>query len=129
MGALALAGCSSPEPENPEVRTWEERFRRNDSLEKQLGESITVEGVAQNQKVGPSVGALFVDGLAGWPAEVVGKNVRVTGRLIRRDDNPVFRVHSKEPPPAGIPVPEGVDLERARRRYLLAEPRWQKVED
>jgi hypothetical protein len=129
MGALAMAGCSRPEPENPEVGAWEERFRRDDSLEEQLGQSITVEGVAQDGKEGASVGALYVDGLGRWPADLAGTNVRVTGRLIRRDDRPVFRASSKELPQSGVPVPEGVDLERARRRYLLAQPHWTKAEE
>jgi hypothetical protein len=66
--------------------------------------------------------------LHAWPEEVREKRVQVTGRIIQRSDLPVFIQRPGEPVMAGMPVPPGTDLEQARRRFLLAEPRWKLVE-
>jgi hypothetical protein len=128
---LFLAACSSPaDREAEERKAWEERFRREDAWESRLGGQVDAEGVTENLKAGTAVGGLWIDG--GIPEGLEGKKVRVTGRLIRRNDLPVFRREAQRDfgmGPAGIPVPEGVDLERARRRYLIADPVWKKIED
>jgi hypothetical protein len=128
VGGAFWIGCtSSRESGDAEQRFWEERFRRDEAWEEKLGKQIDVEGIAENVKVGPMVGGLGIDGLREWPGEVLGKRLRATGILIRRDDLPVFHRDPKDPPPAGIPVPRSVDLERARRWYLLAQAHWEVI--
>lgn len=109
---LAGAGCSSPPPKKVD---WEQR----------IGERVEVEGEAENHKVGPFVGGLYVAGEI--PDGMNGKQVRVRGTLTSRDDLPVFIRDPKADPeetPAGIPVPPGTDLKKARRRYVIANPTW-----
>jgi hypothetical protein len=125
IGILAVASCTSYR--EPERNIWEERFRREEALESQLGSRVELQGVARNWKLGAAVDELWIDGLQSWPPDCLGKKILVSGTLIRRDDYPVFRRLSEESPKAGIPVPEGVDLERARRRYLITEARWSKL--
>jgi hypothetical protein len=128
IGVVFWIGCArSGEWGDAEHRIWEERFRRDDAWEKKLGEKVDVEGIAQNLKVGPMVGGLGIDGLQEWPGEILGERVRATGVLMRTDDLPVFHPDPTEAPSAGIPVPGSVDLERARRRYLLAHAHWEVI--
>jgi hypothetical protein len=71
---------------------------------------------------------IWIDGLDAWPAGLRGKRVRVTGKVIERADLPVFVHRDDEPEMAGMPVPPGTDLEKARRRFLLTEARWNVVQ-
>lgn len=107
---MAAASCSSPPPSGPE--SWESR----------LGRTVEIEGEAENRKMGAAVGDLWVDGDV--PPGMNGKQVRVRGILTRRDDLPVFVPDPKEDAKAGIPVPKGTDLEKARRRYVITKPTW-----
>lgn len=116
-----------PRATDAERKTWEERFRQNDAWEERINKPVEIEGIAHNLKIGAIVNSLWVDGLHAWPDNIQGKMVRVTGILIRRDDNPVFRPDPNELPKQGIPVPKGIDLERARRRYLIAQPHWEVI--
>jgi hypothetical protein len=102
------AACSSPPP----GESWEAR----------VGRRVEIEGEAENRKMGAAVGELWVDGEI--PEGMNGKQVRVAGTLTRRDDLPVFVPDPKAPPKAGMPVPEGTDLEKARRRYVITKPTW-----
>jgi hypothetical protein len=101
-----------------------------------LGQSITVEGTAQNAKLGAVLSdggsSIWIDELDSWPegfcvGEEPGKRVRVTGTVIERSDLPVFVPKEGEPPRAGIPVAEGTDLEKASRRFLLKDAKWDLV--
>ena len=102
------------------------------SWEAKLGQVITVEGKAEDAKLGALLdqGAdmIWIDGLDAWPRDLRGKHVRVTGKVVQRSDLPVFIHQEGEPEMQGIPVPPGTDMEKARRRFLLAEARWKVVE-
>ncbi|MBW1878422.1 MAG: hypothetical protein JRJ84_08680 [Deltaproteobacteria bacterium] len=104
------------------TRTWEE----------DLGETITIEGVVLREKVGAVLnterGDIYLDGDDRWADEVSGERVRVTGTVISRHDLPVFEYQDGDPIRAGMPVPEGADVESARQRYLLSDVRWERVE-
>jgi len=90
-----------------------------------MGECVVVEGYAVgSRKVGPellnarfSIGVILEEG--DWPDELVGGHVRVEGTVAERHDLPVFIAREGEPIQQGIPVPEGTNLEEARRRYVL----------
>jgi len=99
-----------------------------------LGKEITVEGWAVDRKIGAQlIGAgfdLWIDGLSSWPEGYYtggdkGKKVRVSGVLAEDNGLPVFIPQKGEPAVQGIPVPEGTDLEKARRRYILKDARWE----
>jgi hypothetical protein len=96
------------------------------------GQQISVDGTAQNEKLGASVhtptGSIHIDKLDAWPDALVGKRVRVTGTVIERFDLPVFVRKPGEPISSGIPVPEGTDLREASRRYLLGNATWSALE-
>ena len=113
---LSLAGCAAV--------SWEDR----------LGQDVTLEGVAVDDKAGARLelpgDSIWLDRNA-WPRGFYGKRVRVTGVVIRRDDLPVFipEPGEQEEARAGIPVPPGTDPRQARVRYLLANPAWTKLEE
>ncbi|MFP6872792.1 MAG: sulfatase/phosphatase domain-containing protein [Verrucomicrobiales bacterium] len=87
----------------------------------------TIEGIAERWKTGPSVhtgkGKIWID-LPDWPEHVVGKRVSVTGNFVERKDLPVFIDKPGEPVRAGIALPEGTDLEKARTRQVLSNIKW-----
>lgn len=101
------------------------------SWEDRLGQEVTLEGVAYDDKVGARLelpgDSIWLDRKA-WPAGTYGHRVRVTGVVIRRDDLPVF-IPEDGDERAGIPVPPGTDLRKARVRYLLANPTWVRLEE
>jgi hypothetical protein len=114
---LGVVPASAPEP-------WEAK----------VGQTVTIEGVAQDAKLGALVltggsRTLWIDGLDAWPEGMRGKRVRVTGKMIQRSDLPVFVEREGEPIMAGIPVPPGSDLEKSRRRFLLTEATWKDWEE
>ena len=59
-----------------------------EDLESHVGERITVTGTALNAALGAIVSLgglpLYVSGLRGWPEDVVGRELDVTGRLVLR---------------------------------------------
>ena len=76
-----------------------------------------------------NLGGLWIADFRAWPDEARGKRVRAVGTLIFRDDLPVFpreTYDSGGPVPAGIGVPEGADLVKSRRRYLLEKVEWSR---
>ena len=91
----------------------------------------TIEGIAERWKAGPGVntgkGMVWID-LPEWPGHVVGKRVSVTGNFVERKDLPVFIDKPGQPIRAGIALPEGTDLEKARTRQVLSNIKWQLVE-
>ena len=52
---------------------------------------------------------------------------KITGTVIERHDLPVFILGKDEQPRAGIPVPEGTDLQQASRRFLIENAKWPGV--
>jgi len=125
---ILLAACDPPL--TPEARTWNEQVDAHRSRwEPRLGERVTVEGEAENAKLGAMIGELWIADFRSWPDDVRGKRVRAAGTLILRDDLPVFRKETYDPGgpvPAGIGMPEGADLEKSRRRYLLEKVEWSR---
>lgn len=102
-----------------------------------VGKVVTVEGMSINQKVGAALWGegetVFIDGLNSWPDGFYlggekGKRLCVTGTVIERHDLPVFIPRKGEPAKAGIPVPEGTDLHKASRRFLLQDAKWTVIE-
>lgn len=130
---VAQVGAPSVRPDDDAVRKkYEEHFRRNAELDTKLGQRITVEGGALGHRMGAMVQldgkAIYLLGLYQWPAEALGKKVRVTGRLIRKSDLPVYVWGTIHDTKSGIHVPPGVDLVQARRRHLLAEFDWKVID-
>lgn len=113
--ALSLSACAQPAAVHP--------------LRAQLSQSVTLEGVARDAKLGAFLqldhgGAVWIDGLHAFPPAVRGKRLRVTGTLIERSDLPVLVERPGEPHMQGIPVPAGTDVEKARQRLLLRGATW-----
>ncbi len=92
---------------------------------------IEIRGTAQNHKVGAAVatdqGDVYVAGLDRWPDGWSGQAVIVVGRLDTRNDLPVFVQRPDQPIRAGIPVPEGTDLEAASRRRVIEQATWRRA--
>lgn len=101
-------------------------------LRDRLGREVTLEGVAETRKLGAALRGngfdVWIDRLERWPAEALGKKVRVTGTLEERHDLPVYIQKAGEPPAAGIPVPEGTDLREASRRYIVRDSKWSLIQ-
>lgn len=99
-----------------------------------LGQTVTLEGSAANAKVGALLlkgekKEIWIDGLGWWPdgyylGEGKGKRLRVTGTVIQRNDLPVFNQKEDEPVVQSMGAPPGMDLEQARRRFLLKDATW-----
>jgi len=102
------------------------------NLRDRLGQQVTLEGVAETRKLGAALRGndfdIWIDRLERWPAEALGRKVRVTGILEERLDLPVFIQKAGEPPAAGIPVPEGTDLREASRRYIVRDSKWSVIQ-
>lgn len=105
------------------------------------GKRITVVGRGMNHKIGAHAhGKDFVISVdlpgKSWPRSVynrtaqnqdaVPRKVKVTGKLEQWNDVPVF-TPSQNKGQQGVPVPEGVDLEEARKRYVLVDVKWEIV--
>ena len=114
----ATHGCASPPG-------------RGSQLAGHLGQSVTLEGVAETRKLGAALRAegfdVWIDRLAEWPRDLVGRRVRVAGVLEERHDLPVYVARPGEPAAGGIPVPEGTDLREASRRYVIRDARWSVI--
>jgi hypothetical protein len=105
----------------------------NDYWSKYLSKEVTVRGTAENMKVGAFVAGknqegLYIESLGYWPDGFSGKEVEVTGVLIKKYDLPVFIPKEGEPVATGIPVSEGTDLHEASKRYLLKNATWKLIE-
>jgi len=91
------------------------------------GRTITVEGTAENRKDGAVLRGehfeLWIVELSGWP-DHSGKKVRATGVLAEDHGRPVFVRRPDEPIVQGVEVPEGTDLEKASKRWVLKNVRW-----
>lgn len=98
-----------------------------------IGMVVTVEGRAlHDQKMGTSIetaqGPCWVYQADWcWPNGISGHIIRVTGLVEERCDLPVFVEVPGEPAIAGMPQPPGTDLNEARKRLVLANPRWKLV--
>jgi hypothetical protein len=102
-----------------------------------VGRTVTLEGTAADAKLGALLqgkdSAIWIDGLDSWPEGFSsggdrGKRLRVTGRLIKNDDLPVFVPRPGEAPQAGIPVTSEEEREKAKWRYLLKDAKWTVLE-
>lgn len=87
-------------------------------------------------KVGPILsdkqGSIFIDG-EHWPDDYYfggerGKRLQVTGTVIERHDLPVFIPRKGDLVPQGMAVPEGTDLKKASRRFLITNAKWKVIE-
>ncbi len=117
-------------PPEPRVMTWPKDWSE------QLGQSVTVEGMALNAKLGALLGGdggpIWIDGRDEWPNGFYsggnkGKRVRVTGVVIKRDDMPVF-LQTGGVIPQGIPVNSEEELQKGKRRFLLRDAKWTLLE-
>ena len=69
---------------------------------------------------------VWLEGVKSWPSERRGgTKVLVTGTLGMVADKPVFRCKRGAPFGVGLPVPEPVDLDKLRRRYVLRGATWE----
>ena len=135
----AIVGCSRPKMEplgqpvsNDQSQGWPK------DLSDKVGQTITLEGTAANAKLGAILlredqDIIWIDGLHSWPEGYYsggdrGKRLRVTGKLIRRDDLPVFVQRPGEFPPQGMPVQSEKELEQAKWRLLLQDAKWTVLE-
>lgn len=124
-----LAACTSSKDPTGEARTPPASSNTDPSpWESKLGQLVTVDGEAEDAKLGALLmtgsAMIWIDGIDAWPSEVRGKHLQVTGKVIQRADLPVFVHQEGEPEMQGMPLPAGTNLEKARRRFLLAEARW-----
>lgn len=126
MIVSALTACTPSGDPAGEART--PPLSSDAAWESQLGQLVTIDGDAEDAKLGALLitgsGMIWIDGLDAWPSNVRGKRLVVTGKVIQRSDLPVFVHEEGEPEMQGMPVPAGTDVEKARRRFLLAEPAW-----
>lgn len=100
--------------------------------EVQSGKRVTLEGTAETRKLGAVVRGsdfvVWVDRLEGWPPELEGHRVQVSGIPEERHDLPVFIAKPGDKPRAGMPVPEGTDLHLASLRQILRDAKWKRIQ-
>ena len=92
------------------------------SLSDQLDQRVTLQGAAMDAHAGAALlledgGAVYVDGLKGWPKEVRGQRVEVTGTL---------RARALAPDPV-VDDQGRVSHGMAGRQLVLADPAWGPV--
>jgi hypothetical protein len=133
---LGLAACR-PTPSEPREDAPADMTESSTTFDPSIwnGRCVIVQGYAQEQKIGallnlggPSLGVVFDGGDSSshpgdradsqWTVPL-GVHVRVKGRIAERADLPVFVQDPNEPIMQGMPVPEGTDLEEARRRFVI----------
>lgn len=94
------------------------------------GRCVLAKGYVSGSKLGPllqsgtfSIAVKMKDppGDEAWSRLPGGSLVRVQGIVTERSDLPVFVPKEGKPIMQGTPVPEGTDLAKARRRYLIEE--------
>lgn len=110
-----------------------------ESLTKLLGKKVTITGKTVDAKLGAKLYtedgcSIWINDLDAWPyGYYLGndscKTVTVTGRIIQKNDLPVFIYKEGEPLRSGMPVPEGTDLEKAKRRFLLDNTKWKVIDE
>jgi len=72
---------------------------------------------------------VWLEGVRSWRSErPAGKKVLLTGILGAVDDKPVFRYKRGAPFGVGLPVPEPLDPEKFRRRYVFRNATWEFLE-
>jgi len=138
---IVLCGCSQrdrPLQELPANSVATEQPAQSPSdWSSYLGQTVTVDGTAENMKVGAYLvatgkGGIFIDGLHGWPDGYYsggqGKRLRVTGTVIQKDDLPVFVVSPNGPVIQGMPVNSGEEAKKEKWRYLLKDAKWAVLE-
>ena len=136
-----VAGCSRNQGEPPSGQARKNRVTAwPKDWSDYLGQTVTLEGTAVNAKLGALLlqegrdgTAIWIDGLEEWPEGLYqggdkGKHLRVTGKVIKRDDLPVFVQKPGDPPKAGIPVESEEELEKAKWRFLLSDVKWTVLE-
>lgn len=100
---------------------------RHSTFSELVGRCVVAEGyIGGGAKTGPGLtgGSWFIglvlEADAGWGESMPGgARVRVRGTVAVRADRPVFIPKKGEPIMQGIPMPEGTDLEEARRRHVI----------
>jgi hypothetical protein len=138
LAAPMVCACTAPTPPEPSAPPANTRAAEapptlaRASWQSMLGQTVTLEGVAQNAKLGPLLlgppADIWIDGMDAWKTGVVGKRVQVTGRVIEKADLPVFEHEEGALEKAGMPVPKGTDLQKASRRFLLTDVQWKLLE-
>jgi hypothetical protein len=138
----SVCGCSQYDTTSPNsptnsgapahVMAWPKDWSKH------LGQTVTVDGTAENHKIGAFLvskgeGGIYIDGLHSWPEGFYsggdqGKRLRVTGTVIKKDDVPVFVPKPGQPVPCGVPVESEEELESAKWRYLLTGATWTVLE-
>ena len=87
-------------------------------------------GVAENRKGGAVLIAdnttYWIDSLYSWNDEVVGKQIKVWGELMIRDDNPVF-LDNGNLVSQGIPVETEEELKAQANRLWILNMRFEPV--
>ncbi len=147
---LALVGCSaqpshvvrdtpSKDGETADKKTNQPTSNANISWDDQIGNRITLTGMAINRKIGAFLSGdrfgIYVDlDTKHWPSDLYhggadGELVVVTGTVTQRSDLPVFVPEADAPSIQGIPVPKGTDLGEAAKRYILESVKWKRNED
>jgi len=127
---LVVAGACAP----PSLVRIAKTDAWPDDWEAAVGKVVTLEGRAANAFLGAELlgdgAAVWIDGMDRWPEELmrgeaIGVRIRVTGKVIRRDDVPVVTEPTSHGVPVhGVPVKSEEEAGKARRRYLLAEAKW-----
>jgi hypothetical protein len=117
-----VGGCSSTKTKLPP-----------DRLKSLVGTQVVLVGVAESRKGGAAIRGLdfyvWLRDVNSWPENVVTKKVEVRGRLEVDHGLPVFVQNASDPiSPQGIPVPEGTDLKKASKRYVLTHPTWKVLQ-
>lgn len=110
-----------------------------ESLNNLRGKKVTITGKTVNAKLGALLmtedgSSIWINNLDEWPnGYYLGgedcKTVTVTGRIISKNDLPVFIYKEGDPIKSGIPVPEGTDLKKAKRRFLLKNAKWEIIDE
>lgn len=123
----------------PEKHTTRSTATYEESMNKRVGKTVVVTGKTVNAKLGALLITndghfIWMDNMDQWPegyylGDENCKTVKVKGRLIRKYDLPVFIEEKDSPSQSGIPVPEGTNLKKASRRFLLKKATWEVLED
>jgi len=123
---IALFSCSGTPGPGAGPKAPELTVKLSPAL---VGKTITVEGTAENRKDGAVLRGehfeLWMSDLTGWPDDA--KRIRATGVLAEDHGRPVFVRRPDEPIVQGVEVPEGTDLQKASRRWVLKDARWKRL--
>jgi len=111
-----------------------------ENLNKYVGKIVTFKGKTVNAKLGALLiiengQQIWMNDFLSWPSEYYSGNdtsrtIKVEGTLIKKNDLPVFITKENDTIiQYGIPVPEGTNLRKAKRRYLLKNIRCEIIEN